>query len=206
MRGRFVVIEGGEGAGKDANIDLLKQDFADRTDIVWVKDPGSTLLGGQLRELLQHGENISKEAELFMFMAARAQLVQEVIVPALLSGKHVISNRFDLSTMAYQVYGRERMQLKDTLIAMSKIAMGDAVPDLLVLLDIDPREGLTRAAQRKEKTTRFEAEALAFHARVREGYHAHAGDYKNHVIIDAARPLPDVYADVKRAVEAEFAR
>lgn len=198
-RGKFIVIEGGEGAGKDATIDLLKRDL-EGSDIVWVKDPGNTLLGGQLRELVQHGEHLAKEAELFLFLAARAQLVHEIIGPALSSGRHVVSNRFDPSTMAYQVYGRERMELKDTLVHMSQVARGSAVPDLVVLLDVPPEEGLRRAAERKEKTTRFEAEEIAFHKRVREGYLAHLGDYKRGVRIDASRPLREVYEDVRREV------
>jgi len=201
MIGKFIVIEGGEGAGKDANIELLKKDF-NGENFVWVKDPGGTPVGDQLRAMVQHGENIAKQTELFLFMAARAQLTHEVILPALESGKHVISNRFDLSTMAYQVYGRERQDLKDVLMQMSRLAMEGVSPDLLILLDIDPREGLKRAAQRKERTTRFEAEEISFHTRVREGYRTHAGDYKKSAIIDASRPLPKVYIDVKREVEA----
>lgn len=198
-RGKFIVIEGGEGAGKDANIELLKRDLS--ADIVWVKDPGSTVLSGQLREITQHGENLSKEAELFLFLASRAQLTHEVIAPALTAGMHVISNRFDPSTMAYQVYGRERMEMEDTLSAMSEIARGDAVPDLVIFLDVPPEEGLRRAAARKERTTRFEAEELAFHERVRAGYLAHLDDYARGVRIDANRPLEEVYVDVKAAVE-----
>jgi dTMP kinase len=200
-RGKFIVIEGGEGAGKDANIDRLKTDLADR-GILFVKDPGDTELGLHLREVVQHGENVAKETELFLFLAARAQLAYERIVPALEAGQHVISNRFDLSTMAYQVYGRERLDFKDTLIALSKFAWAGAVPDAVLYLDVEPEAGLKRAAARKEKTTRFEAEAIAFHARVREGYLAHLGDYKRGVRVDANRPLEDVYADVRREVEA----
>lgn len=198
-RGKFIVVEGGEGAGKDANIDRLKADFAGR-DILFVKDPGDTELGFHLREVVQHGENVAKETELFLFLAARSQLAYERIAPALARGQHVISNRFDLSTMAYQVYGRERLDFKDTLIALSKFAWAGAVPDAVLYLDVEPEAGLKRAAQRKEKTTRFEAEAIAFHTRVREGYLAHLGDYKRGVRIDASRPLEEVYADVKVAV------
>lgn len=199
MRGKFIVIEGGDGAGKDANIELLKRDFPSE-NIVWVRDPGGTEISDRIREITQHGQHLSREAELFLFLASRAQLVNEVILPALESGKHVISNRFDLSTVAYQIYGRERLFMKDALLSMSKVARGDATPDLMVLLDVPPEEGLIRAAQRKEKTTRFEAEALAFHARVHEGYRAHVGDYPLHRIIDASRPLAEVYLDVQAAV------
>lgn len=199
MRGKFVVVEGGEGAGKDANIELLKKDFGEE-NIVWVKDPGGTVIGDQMRAILQHGENVAKPTELFLFMAARAQLTHEVIKPALDSGKHVIANRYDLSTMAYQVYGRERQDLKDVLIQMSKLAKEGVQPDLVVLLDLDPSKGLERAAARKERTTRIEQEALDFHMRVREGYLAHLSDYERSACIDASRPLSEVYADVKKAV------
>lgn len=199
-RGTFIVIEGGEGAGKDANIELLKRDFSGKP-IVWVKDPGGTELSNRLREVVAYGENLARETELFLFLAARAQLVHEVIAPALARGEHVIANRFDLSTMAYQVYGRERLDFKEPLMAISRMARGEAVPDAVILLDVPPQSGLIRAASRKEKTTRFEAEALAFHSRVREGYITHIKDYASHVLIDASAPLADVYEKVRNEVE-----
>lgn len=202
-RGKFIVIEGGEGAGKDANIDLLRKDFADQ-NILFVKDPGDTEIGTHLREIVQHGEGVAKETELFLFLAARSQLVAEKIIPALANGTHVIANRFDLSTMAYQVYGRERLHLTEWMVETSAIARGEATPDLVIYLDVPSQEGLTRAASRGEDTTRFEAEQLAFHERVREGYLAHLRDYKKGIRIDASRSLEAVYADVKDAVTAEL--
>lgn len=201
MRGIFIVIEGGDGAGKDTQIELLRGDF-DGGNFIYTRDPGGTALGTRLREIVQYEQTVSKEAELLLFLASRAQLVEEVILPSLEAGRHVISNRFDLSTYAYQIYGRNRLDLKKRIESMSDYARGRAVPDLLVLLNVDPRVGQERLLERGEKLTRFEEEALAFHERVQAGYLEGAQMYPSSVVIDANRPVEEVYADVHAAVAA----
>src|SRR3989338_9727313 len=106
-RGKFMVVEGGEGSGKTTVGERLKLEFP---DAVYTQDPGGTALGEEVRKLLMSDQTagIDTRAELLLFLAGRAQLVAEVVKPALESGKHVISNRFGLSSIAYQVYGRER--------------------------------------------------------------------------------------------------
>ena len=117
IKGLFVVIEGGEGTGKDTQIDLLKEKFAGREDVVFTREPGGTIVGEKIREvLLAKGSGpISVETELLLFLAARAQIVREIVAPALCAGKMVISNRFGLSTAAYQIYGRERPEYPEFL-------------------------------------------------------------------------------------------
>ncbi len=199
VRGKFFVIEGGDGVGKDTQIELLKKEFSGDA-YVYTRDPGGTALGHQLREILQHGERIAKETELLLFLASRAQLVHEVILPALAAGKHVISNRFDLSMIAYQIYARERLEQIDRMKVMNAFASGEAVPDRIVLLDAPAEVGLARLSARGEKLTRFEQEALAFHERVRQGYLAGAKENQNVVIIDAQRSVEEVHRDVRAAV------
>jgi dTMP kinase len=200
-RGKFIVIEGGDGAGKDTQIEFLKRRFP-APDFAYARDPGGTELGTKLREITQHGENVAREAELFLLLASRAQLVHEVIMPALAAGIHVVSNRFDISTFAYQIYGRERLSEKAFLKQLSDYARGEAVPDLVVLLDTPPEVGLARLPDRGEEATRFEREAIAFHERVREGYREAANEYPNVRIIDAARSKEDVWKDVEKAVQS----
>lgn len=201
MAGKFIVIEGGDGAGKDTQIELLKKDFPEGS-FVYTRDPGGTELGLKLREMLQYNKDVSKEAELLLFLASRAQLVNEVVRPNIEKGIHVVCNRFDFSTIAYQIYGRDRLYLKDFLLAASKFARANTIPDLIVLLDIDPKVALARLDARGEAPTKFEQEKLDFHTKVRQGYLEGAKEFPNVAIVDANRSVEEVYADVKAAVES----
>lgn len=205
-RGKFIVIEGGDGAGKDTQIELLKKEFARRKNIIFTRDPGGTRLGMELRQTLQHGDTISHEAEMLLFLASRAQLVSEVIVPNTEKGVHVISNRFDPSTIAYQIYGRRRTQLEQMVKAVSAYANINVVPDLVILLDVTPSVGLSRTRSRGEKLSRFEQEELDFHERVRQGYRAAVKDYPNVVTINADESPEAVYRQVLSAIEKELGK
>lgn len=198
-RGKFIVIEGGDGAGKDTQIELLQKEFSGDA-FVYTRDPGGTVLGSRLREIVQYDKTVAKETELLLFLASRAQLAHELILPSLAKGLHVISNRFELSTFAYQIYGRQRLELKEFVERASSFARGEAVPDLVVLLDLAPEVGLARAGNRGEVVTRFEQEALDFHTRVREGYLAAAAQFPHVRIVDANRSVEEVFTDVRRAV------
>ena len=199
MKGKFIVIEGGDGAGKDTQVALLKKELGEE-DFVFVKDPGSTEIGTALREIVLHNESVAKTTETLLYLAARAQMVAEKIIPALRAGKHVISNRFSQSTVAYQIHGRERTEEYDSLKVMSEFAVGDAEPDLLIYLDVPPEVGLERVRQTEETIDRFERETLAFHERVREGYLEHLSEY-NHIKIDALESVEDVHQEVLAAVQ-----
>lgn len=196
-RGKFIVIEGGDGAGKDTQIELLQKTLS-AEQFLFVRDPGSTDIGQQLREIVLHHKDVSKPAELLMYLAARVQLAEEKIKPALEKGMHVISNRFDLSTIAYQIYGRERHDLLDFVRKLSNFALGGLSIDLVVLLDCPPEVGLARIAAKKHD--RLEAEKLPFHTRVFEGYRKHIGDYPN-AIVDATKSADTVHAKVLDAVQ-----
>jgi dTMP kinase len=195
-RGKFIVIEGGDGAGKDTQIDLLKGNLPEEK-FLFVRDPGSTEIGLALREIVLHNKQVSRPAELLMYLASRVQLAEEKIKPALERGIHVISNRFDLSTIAYQIYGRERHDLLEFVKQLSNFALGGLRPDLVILLDCPPSVGLARIAEKEHD--RFESEKLAFHERVYEGYRKHIGDY-SHKSIDATRTPEDVHKEVLEAV------
>jgi len=202
QRGKFIVFEGGEGAGKDTQIELLRARFEASgvsDEYVFVRDPGSTEIGTKLREIVLHDKHVARTAELLMYLAARVQLAEEKIRPAIEAGKHVISNRFDLSTIAYQIYGRERLELLSFVKQMSEYALGGVRPDIVVLLDCAPEVGLARAAQ-AGALDRIESEKLAFHERVRAGYHAHIGEYPQHFIIDATQDVDSVARSIANAL------
>ena len=165
----FITFEGGEGSGKSVQTRALYRKLC-RLDIpaILIHEPGSTPLGERLTRLLKWAQstNISPLTELMLFNASRAQLVDEVIRPALKAGKIVICDRYTDSTIAYQGYGR-RIDI-DTIKNINDVATGVLKPDLTVLLDISVDEGFAR--KRGQEPDRFEQEDKAFHQRVRKGY------------------------------------
>lgn len=199
MHGKFIVFEGGEGSGKDTHIERLKPLYP---DAVFTREPGGTKIGERIRELLlsKQSTDMKVRTELLLFLAGRAQLIEEVIAPALVAGKIVISNRFGLSTIAYQIYGRERQEYLPFLREVSAFVIGQYIPNACVLLDVTPLVGLERTKQRSEEPTRFDEEKLAFHERVREGYKKHVHEFGTPFIINADEPLESVWSNVQKAV------
>jgi dTMP kinase len=189
--GLFIAFEGGEGCGKSTQSRLLLKKF-ERQNIpaVLTHEPGGTALGNELRKALKkkRGSSISPQAELFLVAASRAQLVAEVIHPALEEGKVVICDRFTYSTLVYQGYGRGlELSFVETV---NNIATGNLKPDLTILLDISPDEGLARKRSLRD---RFELEDLSFHRRVREGYlRMVAAESERWLVIDASLPKEKV--------------
>jgi dTMP kinase len=189
--GLFITFEGGEGCGKSTHSRLLLKKFEQRNvPVVLTHEPGGTALGDELRRALKKRRNsfISPQAELFLVAASRAQLVAEVIRPALQEGKVVLCDRFTHSTMVYQGYGRG---LDFTAIQMvNNMATRNLNPDLIIFLDIPPKQGLARKRSLKD---RFELEDLSFHRRVREGYLKMAkAEPDRWLVIDASLPKSKV--------------
>ncbi|QQG38368.1 MAG: dTMP kinase [Candidatus Kaiserbacteria bacterium] len=201
QRGKFIVFEGGEGSGKTTIVDMLRKEFS---DFVYTQDPGGTALGHQIRDLLmsERTKGIDVRAELLLFLAARAQMVSEIIVPALESGTHVISNRFALSSIAYQIYGRQKPELLPLYTKVSDIILENCKPDATIFLDVSPEVGIARVHSREEEPTRFDNESIEFHTRVREGYKKHLAEFGTPVVIDADKPLEEVWTEVLKTVQS----
>jgi dTMP kinase len=208
VSGLFVTFEGGEGSGKTTQLKLLgnRLRLLDR-DVIETRDPGGTTIGKEIRTLLLSPESVpmSGAAELLLYEASRAQLVREVVVPALSRGAVVLCDRFTDSTLAYQGFGRG-LDL-DLIRRLNRFATDGLTPDLTVLLDLDPDTGLRRATggQTSEVSSgdRIEAEPLHFHRRIREGYLALARAEPERIrVIDARLSV----AEVEIAVWDEFAR
>jgi dTMP kinase len=185
--GLFITFEGGEGCGKSTQSRLLLKKLEQQNiPVVLTHEPGGTTLGNELRKTLKRkrDSSISSQAELFLLAASRAQLVAEVIRPALEEGKVVVCDRFTHSTMVYQGYGRG---LDFTAIKMvNNMATRYLNPDLIIFLDISPEQGLARKQSLKD---RFELEDLSFHRRVREGYlKMAAAEPDRWLVIDASLP------------------
>lgn len=201
-RGKFIVIEGGEGSGKSVQMGHLRGMLPKGT--VFTRDPGGVETGEDIRRLVlsKDTRGIDAATELLLFLAARAQLIAELIAPALENGKMVVCDRFIISTIAYQVYGRQKMEylplVKNTFEAVNR----GCVPDITIFLDVSPEIGLARAHSRLEAPNRFDEEAVAFHERVRTGYNKHINDYGRVFIVNADRSLEEVWQDVERAVQS----
>ena len=201
--GKFIVIEGLEGAGKSTAIATVKQYLESRGhQVVCTREPGGTPLAEQLRSLVKQAnpeEQIAPETELLLMYASRVQLLTNVIRPALSAGNWVLADRHDLSSRAYQGGGR---QLGDKLIdTLRQAVLGNTRPDLTLYLDLDPALGLARAASRGE-LDRIEQEQLSFFQRTRAKYLEIAGKEPNIVVIDASQPLPDVQQALLTALAA----
>jgi len=171
--GKFIVLEGGEGSGKGVVMADLRQRLAGRDDVIFTREPGGTEIAEKIRTLLlsKGNEAMLPLTELFLFCGARAQHVNELIKPALESGKNVISDRFSYSTVAYQIFGRQRPQYLEAFETLNKIVKAGIEPNAVIYFDVNSRTGL----ERKDKSmaglyTRFDDEKLDFHQRVREGY------------------------------------
>lgn len=202
-RGRFITLEGPEGAGKSTHLKRLAEQLkAHGIPVVTTREPGGTKLGEAVRGLLQFdtaGESPVPTAELLLFLASRAQLVDHVILPALERGEWVLSDRFCDSTFAYQGYGRG-MNVKE-LRAINHFATHGLMPDLTLFLDIPQTESRDRVAGRNEKADRFEQERDAFHLRLAEGFRALAEQEPQRIRrIDSTPPQEVTAAAVWEAV------
>ena len=201
MAVKFIVIEGLEGAGKSTAhqcvVDALKELGID--DVVFTREPGGTPLAEKLRHLIKHEteEPVTDKAELLMLYAARIQLVENVIKPALAQGKWVVGDRHDMSSQAYQGGGR---QLDQRLLqGLKETILGDFEPDLTLYLDIDPAVGLARARGRGE-LDRIEQQNLDFFHRTRARYLALVKDNPKAVIINAEQSVEQVQQDIRQAL------
>lgn len=198
----FITFEGPEGGGKSTQIRLLADHLRGRGFSVEVtREPGGTLIGDQIRAVVHDTENtmMAPTAEVLLYSASRAQLVSQVIRPALKAGHVVLCDRFADSTMAYQGYGRglDRAMLAE----LTKIATESLAPDLTLLFDIDVTAGLARRLTEGDEMNRLDLEAVEFHERVRDGYHTlAAAEPGRWVTINADRPVAEVAADVQRIV------
>ncbi|WP_150538595.1 dTMP kinase [Actinobacillus vicugnae] len=201
MRGKFIVLEGLEGAGKTTAHQIILSQLAKAgKNVVQTREPGGTPLAEKLRYLIKHEteEAVSDKAELLMLYAARIQLVENVIKPALAEGKWVLGDRHDMSSQAYQGGGRQiDRHLLETL---KETVLGKFEPDLTIYLDIDPAIGLARARGRGE-LDRIEQQSLDFFYRTRQRYLELTQNNEKAVIINAEQSIEQVSADIQQAVE-----
>ncbi len=200
----FITFEGIEGSGKTTQIRLLLDWLHQRTDqVLLTREPGGTSIGEQIRAILLNPINteMTPEAEILLFSAARAQVVREVIRPRLDAGWIVICDRFADSTLAYQGYGHG-LSLDD-LLGITEFATGGLWPDLTVYLDLDVETGLRRKAATPEEWNRMEAQEVAFHRRVRAGYLQLAAQNPDRwLVLNADQPVEAIQELIRARVAA----
>ncbi len=199
-RGKFIVIEGGDGAGKDTQIDLLKKELGE--GVVYTREPGGTPLGKVLREMVLHEPYgaLPVLTEAFIFLADRAQHVQEVVAPALAEGKTVISNRSWISMMAYQVYGRERFDMKPFIDEAVRVIYKDCPIDLALILDVSPEVGAARQKAMGKQFDVIESMPIEARARIRHGFLETAKNFPASKVVSADRSIEEVFADIRKHV------
>jgi dTMP kinase len=209
-RGVFITFEGSEGCGKSTQVGRLASRLQrDGVPVVTTREPGGTTIGEQIRHLLQfapEGDAMAAETELLLFEASRSQLVREVIRPALAAGKVVIADRFFDSTTVYQGIARNLAQ--EIVATLNNFAVGDAQPDLTIVLDIDlatARARMLRRVRPVQIVDRMEQQSSEFYERVAEGYRELARHEPTRVRIIDASPSPDeVETEIWRLVQSKI--
>lgn len=199
---KMIVIEGIEGAGKSSVLKMVQTFFEQKgTPFMLTREPGGTKVGEALRHILKHhqSEHIHDVTELLLMYASRTQLYHNVILPALAKGTWVISDRFELSSYAYQGLGRD-IDLS-YLKTLSTLCLNDFKPDLTLYLDVPYEVSQQRIQQRGEAKDRIEQEDKAFFNRIRQGYLSFASADNSIKIIDASYPLDEVESQVLTVLE-----
>lgn len=202
----FITFEGPDGSGKTTQISRLVVYLQEKGyPVLTTREPGGTEIGDQIRSCLHdvHNTAMTSRTEILLYSASRAQLVQEVIRPALEEGMIVLCDRYADSTMAYQGYGRGLD--RDALAYITRFATAGLVPDLTFLLDLDVDSGIGRRASGDNEMNRMDLQTSTFYERVREGYHAlAAAEPWRWTIVDADRPVPEIQTDIRRAVARQL--
>jgi len=198
----FITLEGPEGSGKTSHIPALAEAIRQAGyDVVVTREPGGTQIGDEIRSTLLNLKNTEMHptTEILLFQASRAQLVNQVIRPALAEGKVVLCDRYADSTLAYQGYGHQTNL--EELTRIVAFATGGLKPDLTILMDVDIETGLKRRSSDDENWNRLDAKEIAFHRRVREGYCAMAAaEPERWIAVDASQSLACVCDDLIKVV------
>jgi len=199
LAGKFIVIDGPDGAGKTTQLKMLA-DHLRRcgVDLVQTRDPGGTAIGDKIRQVLldRANDEMAVTCEVMLYMASRAQLAAEVIAPALRAGRCVLCDRYVSSTVAYQGAGGADVE---AILAAGRIAVGAVWPDLTIILDIEAEAGLARL---KNAPDRMEARNLDFHRKVRQLFLKQAGeDPRRFAVVDAAGSPQHVQQRLREAIE-----
>jgi len=203
-KGKFIVFEGGEGSGKTTILEMIYE-YLESIGVSCIKtrEPGGIKISEDIRNIILDKSNINMDAktEALLYAAARRQHLVEKVIKHLEEGKLVLCDRFIFSSLAYQGYARE-LGIEE-IYKINKFAIGDYMPDLNLLFDLDPKVGLARINKNKNREiNRLDLEDLDFHYKVREGYNILSEEYKDNFIkVNAEASIEEVFEQVKRIIE-----
>ncbi len=205
MKGVFITLEGGEGAGKSTQMRRVREWLEQRGhEVIATREPGGTALSELIRDVVLHGDHpdMSAHTELLLIFAARAQHVESLIKPALEAGRTVLCDRFTDASFAYQGAGRGLP--RSDIAALEQMVQGDLRPDLTLLLDLPVETGLARALERGSED-RFETQSRAFLERAREAYLQRASEFpERYEVVDAAHNEQQVWRQIKIVLGQRF--
>lgn len=202
-KGKFIVFEGGEGSGKSTILEKIYNWMVEeKKECIKTREPGGIKISEQIREIILDSENTEMDGrtEALLYAAARRQHLVETIMPALKEGKIVLCDRFIDSSLAYQGYARG-LGIEE-IYKINEFAIGECMPNISILFDIEPSIGLERISKNKNReVNRIDLEKIDFHNRVREGYNEVFETSKGRMIkIDASKTIDAVYEDVKKII------
>lgn len=201
-KGLFITLEGVEGSGKTTAVQGIVEYFSDKYEIYSTREPGGSKIAEDIRKVILNPENTEMDpiTEALLYAAARRQHFKEKVIPQLKMGKLVICDRFLDSSLAYQGYAR-KIGIKKVL-SVNEFAVGNYMPDLTILLDLDPEIGLQRIRDNNREQNRLDMEELSFHRKVREGYLYIADLFPERiVVIDANKPKEELRQNVIQVVK-----
>ena len=200
-RGKFIVIDGMDGSGKSTEMRLMKKELAG-TSAVFTHEPGGTRRGEEIRKmLLARSGKQSSVSDFFLFWAARAMHVGEVIAPALRAGENVISDRFDASTFAYQIIADKNPRLTELFHKCRRAVLGECMPDAYIFLDLPISISKARISGDSSKRSRYDMKPAAYHKAVRRGFKEFGPATHSKVfIVDGSRSPDEVHKDVWQIV------
>ena len=204
--GLFITFEGPEGSGKSTHIKLLKEYLDSKgLEVEVYREPGSTDIGERIRDILLdvNSKRMSSCCELYLYLASRAQLIEEEIKPALKSSKVVLCDRFHDATLAYQIYASNMPH--SAVAGFEEVVLKGVKPQITFYLDLEAADGLRRAASVNKKQDRLEAKGIDYHRRVRAGYLELARKHPERIrTLDASKSIEDVQAQIRKIIDEFF--
>ncbi len=208
QHGKLIVIDGMDGSGKGTQIKFLQEKLKGH-GVIFTREPGGTPKAEEIRKLLLSGENKSTPlADFLLFWASRAIHIEQTIIPALGSGIHVISDRFDSATYAFQICGEKRPELLDSFLHCRSLIMEKVVPDAYIFLDLPAKVAFDRRNKdAQQEKSRFDLKPIAYHNRVRRGFAAFPpkGAVSSAVhIVDSNRPPEEVFNEILKIAQKEL--
>lgn len=206
MKGKFIIFEGGEGSGKTVQIKNLAKKLQKKgKEVIVTHEPGSTVIAEKIRQVIlyENKEKLVPKAELFLFLASRAQHVQQKILPALKKGYIVICDRFSASTLAYQV-GARNLPGENLIKKMDAYARGGLNPDMTIYLDVDPKIGIARKIKSLRKLTRIDKEKILFHEKVRKYFKKISKQNKKWHLVNANKTLQENEAEIYEIISKKI--